>query len=35
MMDGISSALAVNQAMLQSQIGLEVVKMAAQSQQPR
>jgi len=32
-MDGISTALAVNQAMLQNQIGLEVVKMAIQSQQ--
>jgi hypothetical protein len=32
-MDGISTALAVNQALLQNQIGLEVVKMAIQSQQ--
>jgi hypothetical protein len=33
MMEGISAALATNQAMLQNQIGLEMVKMAAENQQ--
>lgn len=32
-MDGISTALAVNQTMIQSQLGLAAVKMAAESQQ--
>ncbi len=32
-MDGISSALALNQAMTQNQIALEMVKMAMENQQ--